>query len=728
MRTPTLRRLLLIATTAAALAAPAGASANSYWVSLDVNRGEIQQGVNGFSWHTHGGPFNTYGSHCEALPGTYVAGAYCILRFNVPAGLTAGAVGNGGITRGQYRTANPNFFLRREKPGANPATVVDTDGDGDWAHGWGALGSYVDNGLRTSAATTTSATSNWFHANTFDIVLHDPSAPVIRSVAVGGGPWKGPGCTPISYAWSDDGSQLWAASLSNLSTGAGVHSWSANPGLTVVQSGVPSATFTSCLPAQPTGTYTYRTSATDRSGNTSNHDFIVSFDTTVPSVSAMSFAGAPIADGASIATTYRPTFSWTIGDAHSGIASVQIRVDDTPVPSHLSGGTVTSDLVADLALGEHTISATATDAAGNSNTQSQRVRIVDATKPQISFAMPARTGGNNPILDVSATDDRSGIATNTWTVLVNGEPLAVASSTDRLLAELGYLVDGSHDIEVRVSDKAGNTASSRLSYVARGGSAASELPGIDGLYVLEAPAEFEQGTMTRIRAAAVRRGRPLAGLRAELHQGDVTIAGKPIAQDGTVDIAVTVNSAGPLVLTVNGSGLANQTIDFRFIAKPVASATVAGGGGSTNKPRVPTAVVARAINGDTIRLRDGRTVRLLQVDAPETNECHGGRSTAMLRRILRPGTRISLQAERRLGTVDAHRQLLRYVVVGRTNVNRLLVQRGAATPHFVGGKRGRLARALLTDARKARSADRGLWKACPGTKLTPSRGANTGPT
>jgi endonuclease YncB( thermonuclease family) len=182
------------------------------------------------------------------------------------------------------------------------------------------------------------------------------------------------------------------------------------------------------------------------------------------------------------------------------------------------------------------------------------------------------------------------------------------------------------------------------------------------------------------------------------------------------------------VLTVNGSGLPNQTIEFRFIAKPGVAATVAGGGGTSTAQRVPMAVVARVINGDTIRLRDGRTVRLLQVDAPEASECFGGRATASLRRILRPGVRIGLQADARLGTVDADRRLLRYVLIGRTNVNRMLVQRGAATPHFVGGKRGRLASPLLADARAARSAERGLWKACPDTKLTPTTGANTGPT
>src|SRR4051794_39597140 len=82
------------------------ARAADYWASLASSRGEIAPGVNGFSVLASGGPWNASGNRCEATPGSYAAGAYCKLRFTVPAGLTAGAVGNGGIARGQFRTAN----------------------------------------------------------------------------------------------------------------------------------------------------------------------------------------------------------------------------------------------------------------------------------------------------------------------------------------------------------------------------------------------------------------------------------------------------------------------------------------------------------------------------------------------------------------------------------------------------------------------------------------------
>src|SRR4051812_43087266 len=85
---------------------PGASPAADYWVSLDASRGEIANGVNGFTVLAHGGSWNAYGNHCQAEPGAYVAGAYCKLRFNVPAGLTAGSTAGGGIARGDFRTAN----------------------------------------------------------------------------------------------------------------------------------------------------------------------------------------------------------------------------------------------------------------------------------------------------------------------------------------------------------------------------------------------------------------------------------------------------------------------------------------------------------------------------------------------------------------------------------------------------------------------------------------------
>jgi len=147
-----------------------------------------------------------------------------------------------------------------------------------------------------------------------------------------------------------------------------------------------------------------------------------------------------------------------------------------------------------------------------------------------------------------------------------------------------------------------------------------------------------------------------------------------------------------------------------------------------NRPRGKAAVVAEVTDGDTIVLANGRRVRLVQIDAPETQEgeCYGPESSAELESLLPPGTRVRLVADPRLDRVDDYGRLLRYVYRGGKNLNVVLVRRGAATVWFYGGDRGVYAKQLLRAAREAKAASRGLWGACPGTPLDPAHGANTG--
>jgi micrococcal nuclease len=159
-----------------------------------------------------------------------------------------------------------------------------------------------------------------------------------------------------------------------------------------------------------------------------------------------------------------------------------------------------------------------------------------------------------------------------------------------------------------------------------------------------------------------------------------------------------------------------------------ACSDVPAGGAEAERPGRETAVVAAVVDGDTIRLRDGREVRLVQIDAPEGNqrECYAQEARRALRTILPPGTPVSLQADPRLDRVDQYGRLLRYVLAEQRNVNLLLVRRGAASVWFFEGRRGRYASALLRAARGAKAAGRGLWGACPGTRLDPLRGVDTG--
>jgi micrococcal nuclease len=140
------------------------------------------------------------------------------------------------------------------------------------------------------------------------------------------------------------------------------------------------------------------------------------------------------------------------------------------------------------------------------------------------------------------------------------------------------------------------------------------------------------------------------------------------------------------------------------------------------------AVVASVYDGDTLSLRDGRRVRLLQIDTPElgSGECYSRAARTALLGLAPPGSRVVLETDPALDRVDRYGRILRYVKRNGTNVNLELARRGAAAPYFYGGDRGRFAGALMRAAQSAKAARRGLWGACPSTVLDPFRAVMTG--
>ncbi len=150
-----------------------------------------------------------------------------------------------------------------------------------------------------------------------------------------------------------------------------------------------------------------------------------------------------------------------------------------------------------------------------------------------------------------------------------------------------------------------------------------------------------------------------------------------------------------------------------------------GDGGSSETESARVAVVA---DGDTLRLADGRRIRLVQIDAPEAaSECFGREAANVLSALAPPGTLVELTRDPRLDDADRFGRLLRYASVGSRNVNLALVESGSAAPYFFRGSRGRHARELEEAASAARAAPRGLWAECPRARLDPERALQTGP-
>jgi endonuclease YncB( thermonuclease family) len=158
----------------------------------------------------------------------------------------------------------------------------------------------------------------------------------------------------------------------------------------------------------------------------------------------------------------------------------------------------------------------------------------------------------------------------------------------------------------------------------------------------------------------------------------------------------------------------------------VVAALGVSGGAATTATQV--AVVASVYDGDTLSLRGGRRVRLLQIDTPElgSGECYSRAARTALVALAPPGQRVVLETDPRLDRTDRYGRLLRYVKRNGINVNLELARRGAAAPYFYGGDRGRYASSLMRAAQGAKAAKRGLWRACPSTVLDPFRAVETG--
>jgi micrococcal nuclease len=135
-------------------------------------------------------------------------------------------------------------------------------------------------------------------------------------------------------------------------------------------------------------------------------------------------------------------------------------------------------------------------------------------------------------------------------------------------------------------------------------------------------------------------------------------------------------------------------------------------------------------DGDTVVLRNGQRVRLVQIDTPEVffgTECYGPQASATTKRLLPEGVRVRLLPEPATDRIDGFGRLLRYVVRARdgVNVNVRLVALGAAAPYFYDGRRGEYATKLGLLAKSARNKKLGLWGACPRTAYDPYRGIET---
>lgn len=93
----------------------------------------------------------------------------------------------------------------------------------------------------------------------------------------------------------------------------------------------------------------------------------------------------------------------------------------------------------------------------------------------------------------------------------------------------------------------------------------------------------------------------------------------------------------------------------------------------------PTYVVTHVVDGDTIDLDDGTTVRLVGIDTPERGECGFGPAQSALKKLVL-GREVTLVASDE--DADRYGRLLRYVEVGGLDSGLRLIRKGLAIARY----------------------------------------------
>lgn len=127
-----------------------------------------------------------------------------------------------------------------------------------------------------------------------------------------------------------------------------------------------------------------------------------------------------------------------------------------------------------------------------------------------------------------------------------------------------------------------------------------------------------------------------------------------------------------------------------------------------------TATVDRVVDGDTLELSDGKKVRLLLVDAPETtggkNDCYGQQAAQFtVDRVMGKTVRLTYDEA---SCQDRFGRLLAYVTADGVEVNRALAEQGLACVLYVAPAGQSRREEFETYVSQAKTSRIGMWGQC----------------
>ncbi|MDN5860451.1 MAG: thermonuclease family protein [Pseudonocardia sp.] len=119
-------------------------------------------------------------------------------------------------------------------------------------------------------------------------------------------------------------------------------------------------------------------------------------------------------------------------------------------------------------------------------------------------------------------------------------------------------------------------------------------------------------------------------------------------------------------------------------------------------------IVTNVIDGDTLKLSDGRTVRVLGIDTPEAGECGYEQAREFARATLLD-EQVEVASDPTQDTVDRYGRALLYVARGGVDYSHAVVTAGWAEHLVVGGVPVEKAEILQAAQAAAREAKLGIW-------------------
>jgi len=219
------------------------------------------------------------------------------------------------------------------------------------------------------------------------------------------------------------------------------------------------------------GLHTVSVEATDSANNKGSATVSFTVDTVAPAVE-INPAVSPTNQSSQMFSGSR--------EANAGIA---VAVNTTATVGAVSYPTATSwnCSVSGLTEGNNALTATASDAAGNSSVATAAVTY-DSVAPTVSISSPVGiTNNNNPLLIFAEND-------GTIVVKLDGSILARNSGDT-----IGPLADGAHVVRVEATDVAGNTGSAEINFTV------DTLPPDVSIDTVSTPTKITSQTITGVR-------------------------------------------------------------------------------------------------------------------------------------------------------------------------------------------------------------------------------------